>query len=194
VALGRWRGSVAEMDSSTRLADAQQAPFALYGLTDEFQALRTLAGVGRNGDVVNLVSLGHGDPRLDPYVWVQVTVTGPLHGADPARSGYRSIDPRPMIAAELLNATGAEFSTTDALEQAVQQVVERSFADIQIRVDGRPESFGVWTEGDHWAALRDLEPDHLLYVIASNVAPSAIGLRQIDDDVQLYAHTPSLNE
>ena len=52
----------------------------------------------------------------------------------------------------------------------------------------------MWTEGDHWAALRDLEPDHLLYVIASNVAPSATGLRRIDDDMQRYARTPSLNE
>jgi hypothetical protein len=44
------------------------------------------------------------------------------------------------------------------------------------------------TEGDHWAALRDLGPDHLLYVIASNVAPSAVGLRRIDDDApRLYA-------
>jgi hypothetical protein len=150
--------------------------------------------VGHKGDLVDLVSLGHGDRWVAPYVWVQVTVTGPLHGGDPAHPGYWSIDPRPMIAAELLNATGAEFSTTDALEQAVQQVVERSFADIQINVDGRPQSFRVCTEGDHWAALRALEPDHLLYVIASNVPPSAIGLRRIDDDIRHYARTPSPNE
>jgi hypothetical protein len=136
--------SLAEIDPSTLLADAQEAPFALYGLTDEFRAPRTLAGVGLkagvglSGDVVELVSLAHGDRWVAPYVWVQVTVTGPLHGDDPARW---SIDPRPMIAGELLNSTGAEFSTPDALEQAVQQVVERSFADIQINVDGRPESF-----------------------------------------------------
>jgi hypothetical protein len=145
-------------------------------------------GVGLSGDVVELVSLGHGDRWVAPYVWVQVTVTGPLHGDDPAR---RSIDPRPMIAGELLNSTGAEFSTSDALEQAVQQVVERSFADIQINVDGRPESFRAWTEGDHWAALRDLEPDHLLYVIASNVGPSAIGLRRIDDDALRLTRAPT---
>jgi hypothetical protein len=141
--------------------------------------------VGLSGDVVELVSLIHGDRWVAPYVWVQVTVTGPLRGDDPPRW---EIDPRPMIACELLNSAGAEFRTSDALEQAVQQVLERSFADIQIKVDGLPESFRVWTEGDHWAALRDLERDHLLYVIASNVAPSAIGLRRIDDDaLRLYA-------
>jgi hypothetical protein len=176
------------MDASTLRAHAQEAPFALYGLTDEFRAPRTLGavglkgGVGLGGYVVELVSLCHGDRWVAPYVWVQVTVTGPLHGDD------WSSDPRPMIAGELLNAAGAEFSTSDAFEQAVQQVVERSFADVQIKVDSRPESFRAWFEGDHWAALRDLGPDHLLYVIASNVAPSAIGLRRIDDDaLRLYA-------
>src|SRR3954447_189167 len=93
-----WMGDLASLVRTGRV------PLTLYGLPDDFAGARTVAGVGRHDDVVNLVSLGHGDRVDESAAWVQVTVCGPLHGHGDQDAAIRpgSIDPLPMIAGELL--------------------------------------------------------------------------------------------
>ena len=156
-----------------------EVPFAVFGLDGDPLIPMSVGGVGRHGETINLVSLDHGDRWTAPHEWVQVTVIGPLQGV--SEHGAWSIDPMPMIGAELLNATGAVLSTGEELRQAVDDVIERDFADAVIDVDGTGRRFEVTHEGPHWAALRRVEPDHLLYVVASNVPLSRIALRRLRD-------------
>jgi hypothetical protein len=88
-------------------------PLELYGLRDDFAGARTVAGVDRHNDVVNLVSLDHGDRFDESAAWAQVTVCGPLHGYGDhdAASTTWSIDPLPMIAGELLGVAGIDVRT-----------------------------------------------------------------------------------
>ena len=139
------------------VAAAEQAPFPLFGLTAKFTGPRALNGVGRRGDVVDHVTLSHG---LLTETWVDVSVVGPLHGRVPG--GGWSIDPLTMIAGELLNHGGVEFASGAELERGADDVLRHGFEEGQIRVDGRPRPFRFLRRGDHWAALHDLEPDHLL--------------------------------
>jgi hypothetical protein len=159
-----------------QLAAAERAAFPLFGLTAEFSGPRTLNGIGWHGDVVNHVTLTHGhvtDIRVD------VSVIGPLHGR--ASGGEWSLDPLFMIATELLNHAGVEFADGAELERGAEDVLRDGFEEGQLRVDGRPWSFRFLRKGNHWAALHDLELDHLLYVVASNAAPSDISLARLDN-------------
>jgi hypothetical protein len=158
------------------MAAAQQAPFPLFGLTAEFAGSRGLNGVGRRGDVVNQVTLSHG---LLTETQVDVSVIGPLHGGVPG--GGWSIDPLAMIAGELLNRAGVEFASGAELERATEDVLRHGFEERQVRVDGQPWPFRFLRKGDHWAALHDVEPDHLLYIVASNAAPSDIELERLEN-------------
>ena len=135
--------------------------------------------MGRQGETINLVSLDHGERWTAPHEWVQVTVTGPLRVV--SEHGAWSIDPMPMICAALLSAAGAVFSTGEEVRRAVDDVIERDLSQAAIGVDGTAERFEVTHEGPHWAALRRIDPDHLLYVIASNVPMSRIALRRLRD-------------
>jgi hypothetical protein len=165
-------------------AAAEQAPFPLFGLTAEFTGSRGLNGVGWSGDLVNHVTLSHGlltEKRVD------VSVVGPLHGRVPG--GGWSIDPLAMIAGELLNQAGVEFAGGAELERGAQEVLRHGFEEGQIRVEGQPWPFRFLRKGDHWAALHDMEPDHLLYIVAGNVAPSDIALERLES---LAAYSPPL--
>jgi hypothetical protein len=158
------------------VAAAEQAPFSLFGLTAEFTGPRALNCVGRRGDVVNHVTLSHG---LLTETRVDVSVIGPLHGRVPGE-GW-SIDPLAMIAGELLNHAGVEFASGAELERGAEDVLRHGLEEGQVRVDGQPWPFRFLRKGDHWAALHDVEPDHLLYIVASNAAPSDIELERLEN-------------
>jgi hypothetical protein len=154
----------------------RDVPFAVYGLSPAFPGPRSLNGIGRHNDTVNSVALLHGVPRPGGRgEWAQVTVIGPLH------RDSSSMDPMPMIAAELLNAAGKEFSTSEQLERAIADTLARDVGRLAIRVDGSPQPFRVIREGTSWAAIRDLDPDHILYVIANGVEPDDLALEQVGD-------------
>ena len=173
---------------------AADAPFALYGLTSDFQGSRTLAGVGHHGDVVNLVELGHGDRWSAPCFWVQVAVFGPLHGLRPADralglpAGAWSADPLPMIASQVLDLAGARFANGEDVQRATCELVAGGFGEDRLLLDGRAQPFRTVVVGNAWAAMRDLEPDHLLYVVATNISPADIALRKLDD-IEDYTST-----
>lgn len=168
--------NAARWDDAALLAAAERAPFPLYGLTGGFPGTRDLGGLGRQGEVVNQVTLSHGlrtDARVD------VTVAGPLRGR--VRDHEWSIDPLPTIATELLSRAGARFTTRDELIHASDEIVRRGYEDGEIRVDGEPRPFSFLRDGVHWVALHDLPAGHLLYVVAGNVEPSEIELTRLDD-------------
>lgn len=173
---------------------AANAPFALHGLTSDFEGSRTLAAVGHHGDVVNLVELGHGDRSTAPFVWVQVAVFGPLHGARPADRALDlptdtwSADPLPMIANQVLDLAGARFASGAEVERAIRELVADGFGEDRLLLDGRAQPFRTLVAGNAWAAMRDLEPDHLLYVIATNISPADIAIRKLDD-IEAYTST-----
>jgi hypothetical protein len=169
----QWAQELDEI--SAHLAAAEQAPFPLFGLTAEFSGPRRLNGLGRRGDVVNHVTLSHG---LFTETRVDVSVMGPLHGR--VAGGEWSIDPLPMIAGELLNHAGAEFASGAELKRGAEDVLRHGFEEGQVRVDGQPWPFRFLRKGNHWAALHDIEPDHLLYIVASNTAPLDMELGQLD--------------
>jgi hypothetical protein len=137
-----------------QLAAAEQAGLPLFGLTAQFSGTRSLNGVGRHGDVVNHVTLTHG---LSTANRIDVSVMGPLHGRTPGAEW--SIDPLAMIACELLNRTCVEFASGAELERGVEDVLRHGFEEGQVRVEGQLWPFRLLREGDHWAALHDLEPD-----------------------------------
>ena len=165
----------ARWDGEALLAAAGRAPFPLYGLTDAFHGTRDLGGLGRTGEVVTEVTLSHG---IRTHARVDVSVAGPLH--EQAPDPGRSVDALPMIATELLDRTGARFSSGEELIRASDEILRRVWEDGQIRVDGEPRPFRFLREGAHWAAVHDLPPAHLLYVVASNVEPSEIELTRLD--------------
>jgi hypothetical protein len=161
---------------AAQLAAAERSELPLFGLTASFTGPRTLNGVGWHGDVVNQVALSHGlwtDTRID------VTVIGPLHGH--VAGGAWSIDPLPAIAGELLNHAGETFGTSAEFEQRIQALLRQEFDDVEILVDGRPKSFRLLRNGNHWAALHDIEPSRLLCVVASNTAPTDVELERLDN-------------
>jgi hypothetical protein len=161
---------------AAQLAAAEQAAFPLFGLTAKFSGSRRLNGLGRRGDVVNHVTLSHGlltENRVD------VSVVGPLHGRAPG--GEWSIDPLAMIAGELLNQAGVEFASGAELERDVEDVLRHGFEEGRVCVEGQLWPFRLLRKGNHWAALHDIEPDHLLYIVASNTAPSDMELQRLDN-------------
>ena len=173
---------------------AANAPFALYGLTSDFEGSRMLAAVGHHGDVVNLVELGHGNRWSAPFVWVQVAVFGPLHGAPSGDralglpGGEWSADPLPMIANQVLDLAGARFATGEEVQLAIHELVADGFGEERLLLDRRAQPFRTVVAGNAWAAMRDLEPDHLLYVIATNISPADIAIRKLDD-IEAYTST-----
>jgi hypothetical protein len=171
------------MGDLASLVRTGRVPLALYGLRDDFAGARTVAGVGRHNDVVNLVSLGHGDRFDESAAWVQITVCGPLHGYADHDAALRtwSIDPLPMIAADLLGLAGIDVHTNAEKAEIEEALLSHGFGKAQLRVAGQPETFRTLRCGDSWLALCDLEPDHVLYVVARNVAPSDLELVRIDD-------------
>lgn len=171
--------SISDEDREHELAlltAAERAPFPLFGLTDEFRGTRDLNGVGRRGEVVNHVALSHG---LRTHTRIDVAVTGPLHGL--VSGGEWSMDPLPMIVAELLDRTGARIISGEELVAACKETLRRGFEDGEVRVDGESWPFRFLRDGAHWAALHDLPPAHLLYIVASNVAPADIELKRLDN-------------
>jgi hypothetical protein len=164
-----------------------EIPFAVYGLAGDFAGPRRLAGVGRHGETVNLVALGHGDQEDPDAPWVQVAVMGPLEGPPelPGVPGRWRIDPLPMVFSELLNAAGAEFADGVALHQAVDRLVATEPASREVLVEGALTRFRVWDEQRAWAAVHDLAPNHMLYVIGRNTDPAEIELSR-DVDIRQY--------
>jgi hypothetical protein len=171
------------MGDLASLVRTGRVPLMLYGLREDFAGARTVAGVGWHNDVVNLVSLGHGDRVDASAAWVQVTVCGPLHGHGDRDAASRtwSIDPLPMIAGELLGLAGIDVRTSAEKAEVEEALLSRGFGEAQLRLAGEPETFRTLRCGDCWLALCDLEPDHLLYIVARNVAASDLELVRIDD-------------
>lgn len=167
---------------AAHLAAAERSGLPLFGLIAPGTESRSLNGIGGHDDDVNLVTLSHQiatDTRID------VTITGPLHGR--AAGGEWSIDPSPMIVAELLNHAGEEFTSGAELNAATEGLQRQRFDDVQILVDGRPWPFRLLRNGDHWAALHDIEPGYLLYIVASNTAPIDVELGRLED-LTAYSH------
>lgn len=167
-------------------------PFAVYGLGEDYSGPRYLNGVGRHRETIDLVTLEHGD-RADPArPWVQVTVTGPLHGAyDPVRSAYAwSMDPLRMVAGELLNADGANVVSGEELEEAIEGVLAREPETVELLVDDRSTPFRVWRQRESWAGVGDLIADHMLYVIGRNADPTSIELSSAID-IRRYVQPPT---
>ena len=56
-------------------------------------------------------------------------------------------------------------------------------------LDGRAQPFRTLVgPGNAWAAMRDLKPEHLLYVVATNISPADLALRKLDD-IEDYTST-----
>ena len=89
-----------------------RVPFPLFAPSEPLRGPRQIAGVGRSFDTIETVALDHGEADSDEEPWLRVAVTGPLHDPTPAKRW--SMDPRPMIASELLNAAGAAWSAPGA--------------------------------------------------------------------------------
>jgi hypothetical protein len=79
-----------------------------------------------------------------------------------------------------LNLLGREFSTVAGLRTETARVLE-DLALVAIDLDGQPEPFQLLSEGDTWVALHDLEPDHVLYVLAQGIEPSKVRLERVRD-------------
>jgi hypothetical protein len=112
-------------------------------------------------------------------LWVDVSVIGSLHGR--VHGQERSMDPLPMIAGELLNHADVQFASAAALQGAVAEVLRRGFEEGRVRVNGQLRPFRFLRKDNHWAALHDLEPDHLLYIVASNSTPADLKLETLDN-------------
>lgn len=165
-----------ELDEiAAQLAAAEQSELPLFGLTPPLTGSRALNGIGWHDDVVNQVTLSH---QLSTETWIDVTVLGPLHMQE--EGGEWSIDPLSSIAAELLNHAGEEITDTAELNQRAASLLRQGFEDVQVLIDGRPRLFRLLRHGDHWAALHDIQPNYLLYVIASNTAPADVEVERLD--------------
>jgi hypothetical protein len=153
-------------------------PFAVYGLAADFTGRRGLASVGRHAATINLVALDHGDRHDAAAPWVEVGMTGPLHGSleIAGRAGSWSMDPLPVVISELLSAAGREFVDGDELRHASDRVLAREPQSLEMPVDGKRIAFRRWLEGHAWAAVCDLPPDHLLYVVGRNIDPTTVEL------------------
>lgn len=166
-----------------RIGD-EPVPFELFGLAGSDLVPRTVAAVGRRaapggGMRIEHVALSHGDRSRPPRRWAVVGVTGPLHWA--AEGRVASMDPLPMIASELLTAAGHAFETVEAVQAQTDALLARGFAPVELDLDAEPKRFGMLREGEHWAAIRHIAPVHLLYVVASNVAPEEVRLHRLAD-------------
>jgi hypothetical protein len=95
------------------------------------------------------------------------------------------MDPGPMIIFELLNAAGEEFADGVELQLATDRVLTREPVSVELPVDGKRTAFRSWHKGRAWAAVCDLAPDHLLYVIGRNVDPRTVELSS-DIDLRPY--------
>jgi hypothetical protein len=164
-----------------------EIPFAVYGLPGDLVGPRRRASVGRHGETVNLVALGHGDHEDPDAPWIQVAVIGPLEGAQerPGGPAWWRIDPLPMVISELLNAAGVACADAVELQQAVDRLLDSEPASRELAVDGTPLRFRVWSEHRAWAAVHDLAPNHMLYVIGRNADPAEVELSR-DVDVRQY--------
>jgi hypothetical protein len=163
-------------------------PFEVYGLRDETLVPRRIAGIGYRGKTIELVALGHGAVADPSALWVQVAVTGPLQGAN--GSDRWQSDPLPMVASELLNASGVQLADVHALHEAVDGVLRREPTAIELAVDDSPMTFGAWFESGAWAAVGDIVPSHLLYVVARHIDPGRVELTR-HVDLARYASTAS---
>jgi hypothetical protein len=162
---------------------SEPVPFPLYGPAGDAFVPRAIAALGRTtasdgGMRLNHVALEHVD-RSRPTRKLLVGVIGPLHWAAGGR--VASIDPMPVIAAELLDAAGETFASVDTLTERTHAVLGRGFAPIGLELDGHVRRFGSMREGEHWAAVRHIPPVHLLYVIGGGVAPEEVRLQELDD-------------
>jgi len=54
-------------------------------------------------------------------------------------------------------------------------------SSVDLTVDGEPQAFELVRQGPHWGAIRHIEPDHAIVISASNIAPEAVHLEQIQD-------------
>jgi hypothetical protein len=169
-----------------------EIPFALYGLAGGVAGPRRLASVGRHGETVNLVALEHGDHGDPDAPWVQVAVMGPLECTQerPGAPGWWRIDPLPMVISELLNAAGVEFVDGVELHRAVDRLLAIEPSSRDVLVDGALTRFRVWDEPPAWAAVHDLAPNHVLYVIWRNIDLAEIELSR-DADVREHAPPPA---
>jgi hypothetical protein len=168
-----------------------EIPFAVYGLAGDFAGPRRLAAVGRHGETVDLVALGHGDQEDPDAPWVQVAVMGPLEGTPelPGGPGRWRIDPLPMVMSELLNAAGVDFANGVELHKAVDRLVATEPESREVLVEGALTRFRVWDEQRAWAAVHDLAPEQMLYVIGRNTNPADIELSR-DVDIRQYVVGP----
>jgi hypothetical protein len=142
---------------------------------------------GSHGETINHVALDHGDRHDAAGPWVQVGVIGPLHGEEDVAGLMRpwSTDPLPMVLVEMLNAAGVEFTDGAELQQAQDRVLTRKPVGLELPVDGKRTPFRRWQERSAWAAVHDLAPDHLLYVVGRNLEPTTVELSS-DIDLRRY--------
>jgi hypothetical protein len=107
-----------------------------------------LASVGRRGETINLIALGHGDREDASAPWVEVGVTGPLHGEAAAAGPVRSwsMDPLPMVASALLHAGGQEFNHGVELVRATDRLLAREPEVVELAVDGVRAAFRCWRQ------------------------------------------------
>ena len=171
------------MTAGLRIGD-EPVPFDLFGVAGAELVPRTVAAVGRRaapsgGMRIEHVALGHGDRSRPPHRAALVGVTGPLHWAVTGR--VASMDPLPMIASELLTAAGQQFPTVEAVEARTDALLARGFTPVALELDAEPKRFGMVREGEHWAAIRHIAPVHLLYVVASHLAPEDVRLYELTD-------------
>jgi hypothetical protein len=92
---------------------------------------------------------------------------------------------------EDVGPTSLGSSWSAPVDQRREQRGARPVHDLQggDDVTRRPWPFRFLRKGNHWAALHDIESDHLLYIVASNTASSDIELERLDN---LAAYAPPL--
>ena len=153
----------------------RSSPFPLYGLP----TLKPLSALyGATDGVLYVAKLGHGVKEAPQEPWVEVIVVRPLHGVD-SRGWQWEADYAPLALFHVVVSNDPKIEG-DRIPDAETRLAE-DWSSAQVIVDGRPQTFQFVRQGQHWGAIRHLEPDHAIVICASNIEPNAVELVEIDD-------------
>ena len=115
-------------------------------------------------------------------------MTGPLHGVvnSPHLSGTWEERPETLASFHVVisNAPGIDGEQIPDAQAALD---EQATA-VQLNVDGEQEEFELIRQGQHWGAIRRIEPDHAIVICASNMTPDEVELQRIHDLEPYFAN------
>jgi hypothetical protein len=154
-------------------------PFALYGVPGLHP--REVQSFSYDGQNLSLAGLGHGTHEAPDDRWVGVVVTGPLRGVvnSPHLSGTWEERPETLASFHVVicNSPGIDGEQIPDAQAAL----EEQWKAVQLSVDGEQEEFELIRQGQHWGAVRHIEPDHAIVICASNMTPDEIELERVLD-------------